>query len=86
MSLVLVEGLLIGLISWLLGSLLSFPISNWLNEILSHAIFDAPSVLSITPVGFIIWLVLVIVLSVAASVLPAQNAAHLTIREVLSYE
>jgi putative ABC transport system permease protein len=86
MSLVLVEGLLIGMISWLLGSLLSFPISNWLNEILSHAIFDAPSVLSITPVGFVIWLVLVIVLSVAASVLPARNAAHLTIREVLSYE
>jgi putative ABC transport system permease protein len=86
MSLVLVEGLLIGLISWLLGSLLSFPISNWLNEILSRAIFDAPSILSITPVGFIIWLVLVIVLSVSASVLPAQNAAHLTIREVLSYE
>ena len=86
MSLVLVEGLLIGMISWLLGSLLSFPISNWLNEILSRAIFDAPSILSITPVGFIIWLVLVIILSVSASVLPAQNAAHLTIREVLSYE
>jgi putative ABC transport system permease protein len=86
MSLVLVEGLLIGLISWLLGSLLSFPISNWLNEILSRAIFDAPSMLSITPVGFIVWLVLVIILSVSASVLPAQNAAHLTIREVLAYE
>ena len=86
MSLVLVEGLLIGMISWLLGSLLSFPISNWLNEILSRAIFDAPSILSITPVGFVIWLVLVIILSVSASVLPAQNAAHLTIREVLSYE
>jgi putative ABC transport system permease protein len=86
MSLVLVEGLLIGLISWLLASLLSFPISNWLNEILSRAIFDAPSMLSITPVGFIVWLVLVIILSVSASVLPAQNAAHLTIREVLAYE
>jgi putative ABC transport system permease protein len=86
MSLVLVEGLLIGLISWLLGSLLSFPISNWLNEILSRAIFDAPSMLSITPVGFFVWLILVIILSVSASVLPAQNAAHLTIREVLAYE
>ncbi len=86
MSLVIVEGLLIGLISWVLGSLLSFPISNVLNEILSRAIFDAPSVFSISPAGFIIWLLLVIILAVLASVAPAQNAARLTIREVLSYE
>ncbi|GAP21074.1 ABC transporter permease [Leptolinea tardivitalis] len=86
MSLVIVEGLLIGIISWILGSLLSFPISNALSDILSRALFDAPSVLSITPTGFIVWLVLVIILSVSASVIPARNAAHLTIREVLAYE
>ncbi|NLF51664.1 MAG: ABC transporter permease [Leptolinea sp.] len=86
MSLVIVEGLLIGLISWLLGCLLSFPISNLLNDILSQAIFDAPSVFSISPAGFIIWLLLVIILAVLASVAPARNAARLTIREVLSYE
>lgn len=86
MTLVIVEGLLIGIISWILGCLLSFPISTWLNNILSRALFDAPSVLSITPAGFFIWLGLVVLLSVSASVLPARNAAHLTIREVLSYE
>lgn len=86
MSLVIVEGLLIGIISWILGSLLSFPISDWLNNILSRAIFDAPSVFSITITGFLIWLFLVVVLSVLASVAPAQSAAKLTIREVLSYE
>lgn len=86
MSLVIVEGLLIGIISWLLGSLLSFPISNWLSDILSRALFDAPSILSITPSGFFIWLAMVVLLAVLASVVPARNAAHLTIREVLSYE
>jgi putative ABC transport system permease protein len=86
MSLVIVEGLLIGIISWILGCLLSFPISSWLNDILSRALFDAPSILSITPAGFFIWLGLVVLLAVSASVLPARNAAHLTIREVLSYE
>ncbi|MEI8132128.1 MAG: FtsX-like permease family protein [Leptolinea sp.] len=86
MSLVIVEGLLIGIISWFLGCLLSFPISSWLSDILSRALFDAPSVLSFTPAGFIIWLFLVILLAVLASVIPASNAAHLTIREVLSYE
>jgi putative ABC transport system permease protein len=77
---------LIGLISWLLGSLLSFPISTVLSDILSEALFDAPSILSFTPTGFIIWLLLVVILAVLASAAPARNAAHLTIREVLSYE
>lgn len=86
MTLVIVEGLLIGIISWLLGCLLAFPISSWLNEVFSRALFDAPSILSFTPTGFIIWLVMVVTLAVSASVLPARNAAHLTIREVLSYE
>jgi putative ABC transport system permease protein len=86
MGLVIVEGLLIGLISWILGSLLSFPISNALSDIISHAIFDAPSILSYSPVGFLVWLGLVAALATLASVLPARNAAHLTIREVLSYE
>lgn len=84
--LVIVEGLIIGLISWMLGSLLSFPISNALSDIISQAIFDAPSILSYSPEGFIIWFGLVAALATLASVLPARNAAHLTIREVLSYE
>lgn len=86
MSLVIVEGLLIGMISWILGSLISFPISNVLSDIISHAIFDAPSILSYSPVGFLIWLGLVALLAILASIAPARNAARLTIREVLSYE
>ena len=44
------------------------------------------SAFSITSRGFILWLVAVIVLSTLASLLPARNAARLTIREVLAYE
>jgi putative ABC transport system permease protein len=36
--------------------------------------------------GFLIWLVLVLVLSALASVLPARRASRLTVREVLAYE
>jgi putative ABC transport system permease protein len=36
--------------------------------------------------GYLIWLGLVLVLSALASILPARNAARLTIREVLAYE
>jgi putative ABC transport system permease protein len=34
----------------------------------------------------VIWLLLVVLLAVVASMLPARNAARLTIREVLAYE
>jgi putative ABC transport system permease protein len=34
----------------------------------------------------LIWLLVVLALSALASILPARNAARLTIREVLAYE
>ncbi len=84
--LVIVEGLIIGLISYVVGALLSFPISALLSNVISLAIFNTPAPFAFTAQGFIIWLVIVIVLSVVASLMPARNASRLTIREVLAYE
>ena len=86
MNQVIVEGMLIGLISWVLGSLAAFPISKILSDSISRSLFDAPSNFGFTITGFGIWLIVVILLSVLASVMPARNAARLTIREVLAYE
>jgi putative ABC transport system permease protein len=41
---------------------------------------------SFTATGFLIWFGIVGILSLVASILPARNAARLTIREVLAYE
>jgi putative ABC transport system permease protein len=86
MRMVIVEGVLIGLISWLLASILSFPIGKLLSDAITLAVFGAPSQLGVTATGFLIWLAVVIVLSILASVMPARSAASLTIREVLAYE
>ncbi|OGN96353.1 MAG: hypothetical protein A2Z71_07215 [Chloroflexi bacterium RBG_13_50_21] len=83
---VIVEGMIIGLISWFLGAIFSFPITFLLSRIISLAIFNSPSQFILNPMGFLIWLGLVLILSAIASVLPARNAARLTIREVLAYE
>jgi putative ABC transport system permease protein len=83
---VLVEGLVIGMISWCLAWLLSFPISYLLLMIISASMMGAPIPLAFTLDGFVIWLVVVLVLSALASILPARSAARLTIREVLAYE
>jgi putative ABC transport system permease protein len=84
--LVITEGVIIGLFSWLIGSILTFPMSKIMSDTINMAIFDAPSRFTFTPLGFVIWLAVVIFLSILASVLPARNATRLTIREVLAYE
>jgi putative ABC transport system permease protein len=86
MRTVIVEGVLIGCISWLLGTLLSFPITYMLSYIISSAIFNSQIAVHFTYQGFGLWLLIVLALSAVASVLPARNAARLTIREVLAYE
>ncbi len=83
---VIVEGLLIGLISFGLGLVLAVPFTYLLSAIVSNAVFATPITVIFTPLGYLIWLGLVILLSSLASVLPARNAARLTIREVLAYE
>jgi putative ABC transport system permease protein len=86
MRTVIVEGVIIGSISWLLGALLSFPFTYMLSTIVSLAVFNSPIEVHFTWIGFVIWLAVVLVLSALASVLPARSAASLTIREVLAYE
>jgi putative ABC transport system permease protein len=83
---VIVEGMLIGMISFGLGIILALPFTYLLSTIVSNAVFATPIAVVFTPMGYFIWLGLVIILSSLASVLPARNAARLTIREVLSYE
>lgn len=86
MRLVIVEGLTIGLMSWIFGSLLAFPISEMMWNIISKSLFDVSSNFSFNFVGFVLWMFVVLVLSTIASVVPAHNAAKLTIREALAYE
>ncbi len=83
---VVVEALLIGLITWVLAIGLSFPISAFLLRIIGEAMMGSQLVLRFTTLGVFIWLGMVIILSLFASIVPARNAARLTIQEVLAYE
>jgi putative ABC transport system permease protein len=84
--LVIVEGLMIGSISWILACLLAFPISRLLSDSISLSLFGSPSTFGMTSTGFTIWVMVVLILSILASIIPAYNATRLTIREVLAYE
>jgi putative ABC transport system permease protein len=85
-KLVVMEGLLVGLISYVFGAVLSFPITFLLSNVISLAIFGSPADFVFTAQGFAIWLAVVAGLSIVASIVPARSATQLTIREVLAYE
>ncbi len=86
MRTVIAEGVVIGLISFALALVLSVPFTYLLSTIISVTIFETPIKVVFTFMGYAIWIALVLVLSALASILPARNAARLTIREVLAYE
>lgn len=86
MRMVIVEGVVIGGISWVLAIVLAIPITYLLSLIVSLAVFETPIDVVFTPTGYLIWLGVVLALSALASILPARNASRLTIREVLAYE
>jgi len=86
MRTVIAEGMVIGLISFVLAVLISVPFTYGLATIVSVAIFSTPIKVVFTLTGYGIWIALVLVLSTLASIIPARNAARLTIREVLAYE
>jgi putative ABC transport system permease protein len=86
MRTVIAEGVVIGLISFAMAVVLSVPFTYLLSTIISVTIFETPIKVVFTFMGYGIWIALVLVLSALASIVPARNAARLTIREVLAYE
>jgi putative ABC transport system permease protein len=86
-QMVIVEGVVIGLISWVLALFLAFPVSMALENAVGIPIIGAPlPIVLLSPDGPLMWLVIVTGLSALASYLPARSASNLTIREVLAYE
>jgi putative ABC transport system permease protein len=85
-QLVLVEGALIGLISWALGVLVAIPITHFLDRSLGQALMTIPLIYTYSTQGLLTWLVVVLVLAALASLLPARSAVRLTVRDVLAYE
>ncbi len=85
-QIVVIEGMLVGLISWVLSVGVSVPVARLLDATLGASLMKVPLTYQFSGLGVVIWLLLVLVLAALASLVPARNAVRLTIREVLSYE
>ena len=83
---VLIEGLTVGLLSWLLAILASVPVGRALSNAVGFAVFLTSPPYKHSLMGVVGWLVLAVLISAVASLGPAQRASRLTVREVLAYE
>jgi putative ABC transport system permease protein len=86
LSIVITEGVTVGLLSFPLAFLLSLPLSLIVGIIAGQVGLQAPLVFALSPLGLLAWLLLVILLAALSSALPALSASRLTVRETLAYQ
>ncbi len=85
-SIVIFEGMLIGLISWVASIALSIPITAALCTGVGLAVLTTPMPAVYGVTGIIVWLIGILVIGALASSLPAHRASSLTVRDTLAYE
>jgi putative ABC transport system permease protein len=83
---VILEGLVIGLLSWAISIPCSIPLAVWLGNSLGLSLLARPLDYLFSVPAVLMWLGLMTLISIIASLIPAQNAARLTIRDALVYE
>ena len=86
LRIVITEGIVIGLLSWVIALVISFPTTLLIGDV-AGAIFISTNLNFAFPASAMFsWIALILVISVIASFFPAWSAAQLTVREVLAYE
>jgi putative ABC transport system permease protein len=84
-QIVVVEGVAIGVLSWLIAVLLAIPASKlFLIAISAIAGEQFPDVFAAG--GILLWLGIVTILAVLTSIIPARKASRISVREALAYE
>lgn len=81
-----IEGVLIGMLSWLLAWPLSSPGALAFSNAVGQTVMHLPLDFAFSVNGVIIWPGLVLVLSALASLWPALRATRVSVREALAYE
>ena len=83
---VVVEGVVIAVISWLFVVVISGPASAAMAGAVIFAVFKTALTFQFSYIGLFLWLLIVVVIGIISSLAPAGKAVRLTVREVLDYE
>ncbi|RRB04930.1 ABC transporter permease [Larkinella rosea] len=85
-SLIVLEGLAIGLFSLVPGFLGSLALSTYLGRFIGNLAFRTPLQLVLSQKGLVIWFTILVTGSILATLYPAHRANRLTTHEALGYE
>ncbi len=85
-SIVVTEGVCIGVLSWFPATLLALPLSRLLSDVLGWSIVSWPLVYVFPPFAPLLWIGVVVLLSAGASYMPARRAARINVRDALEYQ
>jgi len=85
-QLMLTEGFIIGLMSWVIAVVVSVPISYYLGNKFFEIFFETTLNFDVSFVGILAWFAIILVFSIVAVLIPARNANKRSIIEGLSYE
>jgi putative ABC transport system permease protein len=80
------EGLVLGLLSWLIALPFNIPAGYLMTQALGAVLGGGELVFHYTPTGALYWLAIITVLAIAASWLPAHGATRVSVRESLAYQ
>jgi putative ABC transport system permease protein len=82
----ILEGVCIGLLSWASCLVIAFAIGKTISDAVGDVLLGVPLSYTFSMPGAWLWLVIIVIMSAAASFIPARSATRLTVREVLAYE
>lgn len=83
---VVTEGVAIGVMSWILATLLAWPISKIITSGLGMHVMRVRLDFSFETVGIFVWLGISLILGSLASFVPAWQASRRPVREAVAYE
>jgi putative ABC transport system permease protein len=85
LSIFVMEGILQGILSWLVAIPISFMASPIMANALGQAMFGASLDYRYNWAALGIWFGIILIISVVASILPARGATRISVRDSLAY-
>ena len=86
MGLFVMEGVLQGVLSWVLAAPISFFLARPLTNALGQILFETNLAYQYHTGAMLAWLVIILIISTLASLMPARSATRISVRESLSYQ
>jgi putative ABC transport system permease protein len=86
LGIVIIEGMLVGVLSWLIALPFTIPLSRFSSRAIGILLFKTPLAYSYSAEGIVAWMAIVLLLSTLASLWPARAAVKLSVVQALTYE